>query len=213
MHVSCERDSPGGQIVSADGSSILREHTSASSSEIAHPGENGFVEMQSASLREDANANQALSTYKKCTGISLRRAHISLLDVLVSELQIKVAAMVDPSIDAESKSRRGRRRDVDSSILAIRPKLNLLPINELTWPELARRYILSVLSMDGNLDSADTVMRECGKVLRCLQGDGGVLCGSLVGVAGIEADALVRFCRYTCITFHFPEYLSHITFS
>ncbi|XP_057523445.1 methyl-CpG-binding domain-containing protein 9 isoform X2 [Amaranthus tricolor] len=191
MHVSCERDSPGGQIVSADGSSILSEHTSASSSEVAHPGENGFVEMQSASLREDANANQALSTYRKCTGISLRRAHISLLDVLVSELQIKVAAMVDPSIDAESKSRRGRRRDVDSSILAIRPKLNLLPINELTWPELTRRYILSVLSMDGNLDSADTVMRECGKVLRCLQGDGGVLCGSLVGVAGIEADALL----------------------
>lgn len=97
--------------------------------------------------------------------------------------------MVDPSIDTESKSRRGRRRDVDSSILAIRPKLNLLPINELTWPELARRYILSVLSMDGNLDSAENGIRECGKVFCCLQGDGGVLCGSLVGVAGIETDA------------------------
>ncbi|KMS95784.1 hypothetical protein BVRB_005110 [Beta vulgaris subsp. vulgaris] len=191
QHGSRERDSPGGQAVSADGSSILSEHTSPSSSEIARPEGNTFIEMQSAAMKEEAHASIASSTYTKCTGTSLRRAHISLLDVLVSELQIKVAALVDPSIDAESKSRRGRRRDVDSSILAIRPKLNLLPINELTWPELARRYILAVLSMDGNPDSAENVIRECGKVFRCLQGDGGVLCGSLVGVAGIEADALL----------------------
>ncbi|XP_021717036.1 methyl-CpG-binding domain-containing protein 9-like [Chenopodium quinoa] len=185
-----ERDSLGDHAV--DGSSILSEHTSSSSSEIAcPPDENKFIEMQSAAVREEVHASQVSCTNSKCAGVSLKRAHISLLDVLVSELQIKVAAMVDPSIDTESKSRRGRRRDVDSSILAIRPKLNLLPINELTWPELARRYILAVLSMDGNLDSAENVIRECGKVFRCLQGDGGVLCGSLVGVAGIEADALL----------------------
>ncbi|XP_021866769.2 methyl-CpG-binding domain-containing protein 9 isoform X2 [Spinacia oleracea] len=191
LHGARERDSPGDQAVSADESSILSEHTSSSSSETAPPEENRFVEMQSAAMREEADASLAMSTYSKCTGISLRRAHISLLDVLVSELQIKVAAMVDPSIDTESKSRRGRRRDVDSSILAIRPKLNLLPINDLTWPELARRYILAAMSMDGNLDSTENGIRECGRVFRCLQGDGGVLCGSLVGVAGIEADALL----------------------
>ncbi|KAL2897053.1 Methyl-CpG-binding domain-containing protein 9 [Bienertia sinuspersici] len=190
QHGSCERDSPVVQAVSANGSSIVSEHTS-SSSDIAWSEENRFIEMQSTSMREEAHARLALSTDNNCNGISLRKAHISLLDVLVSELQIKVAAMVDPSIDAESKSRRGRRRDVDSSILAIRPKLNLLPINELTWPELARRYILAVLSMDGNPDCAETGIRECGKVFRCLQGDGGVLCGSLVGVVGIEADALL----------------------
>lgn len=213
QHGSRERDSPGGQAVSADGSSILSEHTSPSSSEIARPEGNTFIEMQSAAMKEEAHASIASSTYTKCTGTSLRRAHISLLDVLVSELQIKVAALVDPSIDAESKSRRGRRRDVDSSILAIRPKLNLLPINELTWPELARRYILAVLSMDGNPDSAENVIRECGKVFRCLQGDGGVLCGSLVGVAGIEADALVSsFADVLCIFLLFQMFLSRSLF-
>jgi hypothetical protein len=68
----------------------------------------------------------------------------------------------------------------------------MLPINELTWPELARRYILAFLSMDGNLESAEITARESGKVFRCLRGDGGLLCGSLTGVAGMEADALVR---------------------
>ncbi|KAJ4892633.1 Uncharacterized protein Rs2_19427 [Raphanus sativus] len=46
----------------------------------------------------------------------------------------------------------------------------MLPVNEteLTWPELARRYVLSLLSMDG-----------------------GLLCGSLTGVAGMEADSML----------------------
>ncbi|KAK9741343.1 hypothetical protein RND81_03G098900 [Saponaria officinalis] len=187
LHGSCEGGSSGGLATDGNGQSLYGEQTSSSSGEIDQPQESRSVEIQTAATKEDVDAKINLST--KCT--ALRRAHISLLDVLVSELQIKVAAMVDPSIEGESKARRGRRKDVDSSILAIRPKLNLLPINELTWPELARRYILAVLSMDGNLDSAENGMRECGKVFRCLQGDGGVLCGSLVGVAGIEADAVL----------------------
>ncbi|KAJ8434572.1 hypothetical protein Cgig2_012615 [Carnegiea gigantea] len=183
-HGPCETISQGGP----DGSSVRSEQTSSSSSEADQPEENRFIRMEPAVMSEEAH-RQALSTYSNCACLSLRRAHIALLDVLVSELQIKVAAVVDPSIDGEPKSRRGRRKDVDSSILAIRPKLNLLPINELTWPELARRYTLALLSMDGNLDLAETGMGECGKVFRCLQGDGGVLCGSLIGLAGIEADA------------------------
>ncbi|KAH9602977.1 hypothetical protein KSS87_003204 [Heliosperma pusillum] len=189
LHGSCDGDSSGIQCVYADGHNILGEQISPSSGEIDQPEENRFINLATASVREYALVKLNLGARSQCTG--LRRAHMSILDVLVSELQIKVAAMVDPSIDGESKSRRGRRRDVDSSILAIRPKLNLLPINELTWPELARRYTLAVLSMDGNLDSAEIGTRDCGKVFRCLQGDGGLLCGSLVGVAGIEADALL----------------------
>ena len=63
----------------------------------------------------------------------------------------------------------------------------MLPVNEMTWLELARMYILSLLIMNGNADSQD------GKVFHWLQGDGGVLCGSLTGVVGMEADALVRY--------------------
>ncbi|KAK1292581.1 Methyl-CpG-binding domain-containing protein 9 [Acorus calamus] len=67
----------------------------------------------------------------------------------------------------------------------------MLPVNELTWPELARRYILAFSAMDGSLDFSEISMRDGAKVFRCLQGDGGVLCGSLAGVASMEADALL----------------------
>ncbi|CAK7328083.1 unnamed protein product [Dovyalis caffra] len=131
-------------------------------------------------------------THNSCGGAALTNAHSSLLGVLISELQCKVAPLVDPNFDSgESKSKRGRKKDADSSAPTRRNNLYMLPINELTWPELARRYILAILSMDGNLDSAEITTREIGRVFRCLQGDGGVLCGSLTGVAGMEADALL----------------------
>jgi methyl-CpG-binding domain-containing protein 9 len=131
------------------------------------------------------------SSYVRCFGASLTKAHSSLLRVLIGELQSKVAALVDPNSEpGEARTRRGRRKDMDSAVP--RTKINMLPINELTWPELARRYILAFLSMDGNLESAEITARESGKVFRCLRGDGGLLCGSLPGVVGMEADALVR---------------------
>lgn len=167
--------------------------------------ENGpaFIQMETGAMKEAAQTKVASITYSRCSGVVLTKAHNSLLRVLVGELQFKVAALVDPSFDSgESRSKRGRKKDVDSSIFAKRTKLNILPINELTWPELARRYILAVLSMDGNLDSAEITARESGKVFRCLQGDGGVLCGSLTGVAGMEADALVRLALSPLWRFH-----------
>ncbi|EFH60538.1 methyl-CpG-binding domain 9 [Arabidopsis lyrata subsp. lyrata] len=131
------------------------------------------------------------SSHGPCVGALLTRTHISLLQVLICELQSKVAAFVDPNFDSgESRSRRGRKKD-DSTLSAKRNKLHMLPVNEFTWPELARRYILSLLSMDGNLESAEISARESGKVFRCLQGDGGLLCGSLTGVAGMEADSML----------------------
>ncbi|KAM6573464.1 hypothetical protein CsatA_017544 [Cannabis sativa] len=151
-----------------------------------------FIQMETGAMKEAAQTKHASITYSRCSGVVLTKAHNSLLQVLVGELQFKVAALVDPNFDSgESKSKRGRKKDVDSSLFVKRTKLNILPINELTWPELARRYILAVLSMDGNLDSAEIIARESGKVFRCLQGDGGVLCGSLTGVSGMEADALL----------------------
>lgn len=150
-----------------------------------------FIHMETGAMKEAAQAKLASVTYNRCSGIALTKAHASLLRVLIGELQSKVAALVDRNFDSgEFKSKRGRKKDVDCSIPVKKPKL--LPINELTWPELARRYILAVLAMDGNLDSAEITGRESSKVFRCLQGDGGVLCGSLTGVAGMEADALVR---------------------
>ncbi|XP_077223126.1 methyl-CpG-binding domain-containing protein 9-like [Tasmannia lanceolata] len=151
-----------------------------------------FIQMETVSMKEAAQARLASRTYGRCTGVALTKAHVSLLKVLVGELQSKVAGFADPNFVAgESKSRRGRKKDAENSISVKKSKVDMLPINELTWPELARRYILAVSAMDGNFDSAEINSREGGKVFRCLQGDGGVLCGSLAGVAGMEADAVL----------------------
>ncbi|XWS30346.1 hypothetical protein CRYUN_Cryun24cG0109300 [Craigia yunnanensis] len=151
-----------------------------------------FIQLETGEMMEADQARLASLSYRRRFGVTLTKAHSSLLGVLVTELQSKVAALVDPNFDpGESRSKRGRKKDLDSTAPAKRVKLSVLPINELTWPELARRYVLSVLSMDGNLDSTEITARESGKVFRCLRGDGGVLCGSLTGVAGMEADALL----------------------
>ncbi|GMP82811.1 hypothetical protein CsSME_00036958 [Camellia sinensis var. sinensis] len=125
-----------------------------------------------------------------CTGAALRMAHSSMLKVVIGELLLKVAGYVDPNSDAgECKSKRGKKKDADNSLTSKKMKFDMLQINELTWPELARRYILVVLSKGGNLHSAEITCHESTKIFHCLQGDGGTLCGSLKGVAGMEADA------------------------
>lgn len=134
-----------------------------------------------------------MGTHGNCTGVILTNAHTSLLSTLISELLIKVAPHVDPNFDTgEFKSKRGKKKDSENSNIAKKAKIDALPINDLTWPELARRYVLAVLSMEGNLDCTEIISRESGRVFHCLQGDGGPLCGSLTGVAAMEADALVR---------------------
>lgn len=151
-----------------------------------------FIQMETEAMKEAAQVKLASFTYARCFGVTLTKAHNSLLRVLIRELLSRVAVLVDPNSEpGETRTRRGRRKDMDSGVSAKRTKLNMLPINELTWPELARRYILAFLTMDGNLESAEITARESGKVFRCLRGDGGVLCGSLTGVAGMEADAQV----------------------
>lgn len=136
----------------------------------------------------------------RCTGLLLAKILGSLLKLLVTELLSKAAVYVRPNLDAgESKSKRGRKKDLDWLAELKKTKLDMLPVNELTWHEIARRYILAVLSMDGNLDSAEIASRESGKVFHCLRGDGGVLCGSLTGIAALEGDAMVRTVLLLCI--------------
>lgn len=192
-----ETETQENQEITPTGPSGASGHISPSSmdsgTEVSTGNPHAFVQMETGPKKEAIQTGLASVTDCRCSGVTLTKAHSSLLKALVSELQFKVAALVDPNFDSgESKSRRGRKKDVDNAIPAKRTKLNMLPINELTWPELARRYILSVISMDGNLDSSEITVRESGKVFRCLQGDGGVLCDSLTGVAGMQADALVR---------------------
>ncbi|TQD72381.1 hypothetical protein C1H46_042113 [Malus baccata] len=178
-----------------------------SGSSVSRNNPHAFIHMETGAMKEAAQDKLASVTYSRCSGIALTKAHASLLRVLIGELQFKVAALVDPNFDSgDLKSKRGRKKDVDISIPVKRAKVNILPINELTWPELARRYILAVLSMDGNLDSPEITARESSKVFRCLQGDGGVLCGSLSGVAGMEADALVRSAFIPSWSFIIPTF-------
>ncbi|KAL0336156.1 UNVERIFIED_CONTAM: Methyl-CpG-binding domain-containing protein 9 [Sesamum radiatum] len=151
------------------------------------------VDIRDAAPSGSEKASQAgAACHGRCTGLLLAKILGSLLKLLVSELLSKAAVYVCPNFDAgESKSRRGRKKDLDCLAALKKTKIDMLPVNELTWQEIARRYILAVLSMEGNLDSTEIASRESGKVFHCLRGDGGILCGSLMGVAALERDAVV----------------------
>ncbi|CAN6230676.1 unnamed protein product [Urochloa humidicola] len=143
------------------------------------------VETSTCEAAQDKLASQ---TVGRCSGVVLPEIHLALLKILFTELVPRVAIFVDPRIDSkESKSKRGRKRDTDT--LTRELKIDMLTANKLTWPELARRYILVVSSLSGCMDLSDISSREGVKLFRCLQGDGGILCGALPGVVGMEKDA------------------------
>ncbi|KAK3152374.1 hypothetical protein QOZ80_2BG0158090 [Eleusine coracana subsp. coracana] len=149
-----------------------------------------FVPVETSSTEEAAQDMVAAQTIGKCSGVVLPDIHLALLRVLFSELLSKVAIFVDPKIDfKESKSKRGRKRDSDNITKEL--KVDMLTANKLTWPELARRYIIAVSSTNGCMDFSDVSSREGVKLFRCLQGDGGILCGAVPGVVGMEQDALL----------------------
>ncbi|KAL8224582.1 hypothetical protein R6Q57_020057 [Mikania cordata] len=137
--------------------------------------------------RDDSRAEAA----SKCAGVELAKFHMALLKVLIEDVLSKVKEIFDPFSGVESKSRKGRKKDVEVVVGGKKINLDMFPVNEFTWPEVARRYILVALAIDGNLESSEVMTRECGKVFHCLYGDGGTLCGSLTGVAAMEADAMV----------------------
>ncbi|XP_015076296.1 methyl-CpG-binding domain-containing protein 9 isoform X2 [Solanum pennellii] len=125
-------------------------------------------------------------------GVLLTKIHGLLLKALVTELLSKVAVYVDSNIGTGgSKSRRGRKKDPESLATVRKSQLDMLPINQVTWPEIARRYMLALLAMDVNMESAEIACKESGRVFHCLQGDGGPICGALSGVAALEADAML----------------------
>ncbi|KAI4320459.1 hypothetical protein MLD38_033937 [Melastoma candidum] len=139
-----------------------------------------------------AEGNDVTALLTSFCGETLTEVHSSLLGFLIGDLQSKIAPLVDPNFDAtESKPRKGRKKDIDTLHTAKRSKLSMLPINKLSWPELARRYIRALIIMDGNSDSGEVISNDCDKLFRCLRGDGGVACGSLTGIMGMEADAIL----------------------
>ncbi|XP_011098494.1 methyl-CpG-binding domain-containing protein 9 [Sesamum indicum] len=103
----------------------------------------------------------------------LSDTHILMLQVLISEFLMKFE--------------NGSKRDVECTAMARRTEMNVPPLNDLTWPELARRYVLAILFMIADSESVE--VREDMDMLRCLHGDGGPRCGALTGVVGLEADA------------------------
>lgn len=136
----------------------------------------------------DGSRTEAAS---KCAGVELAKFHITLLKVLIEDVLAKVKETFDPFGGLESKSKKGKKKDVEAVVGSKKLNLDLFPVNEFTWPEVARRYILVTLCVEGNLESSDVMTRECGNVFHCLYADGGTLCGSLTGVAAMEADATV----------------------
>ncbi|VAI45101.1 unnamed protein product [Triticum turgidum subsp. durum] len=142
-------------------------------------------------MKEAGQDKLAAQTLGRCTGVVLPGVHLALFKVLFGELLSKVAVFVDPNIDPkESKPRRGRKKDTESLISTKEFNFDMLTANKLTWPELARRYMLAISSINGCMDVSDISSREGVKLFRCLQGDGGILCGAVPGVAGMEKDAL-----------------------
>ncbi|KAM7252183.1 hypothetical protein ACFE04_024066 [Oxalis oulophora] len=140
-------------------------------------------------LKEAANINTSDSS-QTGPGIALTKIYCVLLKVLLGELQFEVAVSGSPS---KSDSKRRRKKESDSLISAKRSMLDFLPINELTWPELTRRYISTVLSStEGNPDPVESASRGAFKVLHCMQGDSASSsCDPLPVVANMEAEALL----------------------
>ncbi|GFQ04574.1 methyl-cpg-binding domain-containing protein 9 [Phtheirospermum japonicum] len=122
-------------------------------------------------FREVLDLQKGLSLEELITGLNgsfsdgLYEVHIVMLQVLISEFL--------------KKSKHG-----------IKSGLNVPLLNDLTWPELAKRYISAMLFMTKDPNNSDKACKGM-DIFRCLCGDGGSKCGALTGVVGIEADALL----------------------
>nr|KAJ0211036.1 hypothetical protein LSAT_V11C400226410 [Lactuca sativa] len=105
----------------------------------------------------------------------LTTVHMALLPWLVSKLLRKITKAFKVTGDAKDTE-----KDKDKKV-----NLEMFPINPLTWPEVARRYILACL-LTG---SKKTAVGSKTKLIRCLQGDDAIFSGSPAGVAGSDVDA------------------------
>ncbi len=58
----------------------------------------------------------------------------------------------------------------------------------MTWLELAHRYLVTLIEVKKSGDPSGFRPKESKRLLRCLQGDGGVLFGAATAVVAIESD-------------------------
>ncbi|XP_076917745.1 methyl-CpG-binding domain-containing protein 9-like [Bidens hawaiensis] len=65
----------------------------------------------------------------------------------------------------------------------------MLPINKLTWPEVARRYIMAYLLMGGRPCSAKIADSNKSQLIHCLLSDCGIFHSSPTNATGIDLDA------------------------
>jgi hypothetical protein len=64
-----------------------------------------------------------------------------------------------------------------------------LPVNEVTWPELAHWYLVTFIEVKKSGDPSGLRPKEHKTLVRCLQGDGGVLFGAAAIIVAVESDA------------------------
>ncbi|KAI5075180.1 hypothetical protein GOP47_0009256 [Adiantum capillus-veneris] len=123
-----------------------------------------------------------------CCSAALAASNIALLKIALSDLQQMVSG---GGSDLTFEPKRGKKKEGEAAGSLKKKSANFMPLNDLTWPEVARRYVIGLLTLSTCGENLDISVQERRKILRCIQGDGGVLCGALDGVAAIEADALL----------------------
>lgn len=140
---------------------------------------------------EEVNDKVAAQRLIKSNGTLLSDIHIKLLKLLMHEMQLTTVASVQVIADnKESESGNSSKKTTSHVSSAKGCQLHVF-VNELTWPEMARRYVLALFSIKRRFASTDMNDSDKSKVLCCLQGDGRTLHGSINGVASIEEDAHV----------------------
>lgn len=177
------------QNSSEDGSHCRKERENLEASEKGPSGNDNSVAFP------DGTISRSLT--------SLAWAHIPLLKFLMSDLKFRVQGSLNEAETDEPK-KRGRRRVIDIGPLP--PEFgDDLPMNPITWPELAHRYLVALLDVKKQSDLTEVSPEERKKLVRFFEGDGGVMGGAVEGIVGVESDAQVSivYSAYLSNPFHF----------
>ncbi|XP_047310028.1 methyl-CpG-binding domain-containing protein 9-like [Impatiens glandulifera] len=170
----------------------------------------GFQETPSFSFKEleeeltcsgvDLNVTQEVNNKVSAQGLVMSN------DTLLSDIHIKLLKLLMHEMQLPR-----RKKGTGHLISAKGCQLHVL-VNELTWPEMARRYVLGLMSIKRSLAPVEIKESDKSKVFRCLQGDGRVLCGSITGVEGIEEDVkvLVEAIKTVFGSFDTENYIQHV---
>lgn len=158
------------------------------------------VEEESAQERAVAFSDGTLND----NFVMMARTHITLLKLLLPDLQFRITGTPVVSKPEEPKKKGPKPQGATAEYLSD------FPMNEVTWPELVRRYLITLTEAEKYGDLAELSNNERKWLLRCLQGDGGIPCGALYTVVGVESDAQVRkkchFHRFCVISLQCHKY-------